>query len=301
MENKTKHKIKTIFADIIVIILGLSYIFYRVLTLELKELDPIIVTFDGVFCIAVGVSIKQVLSEIGLIKGYETNEYKEEDEKHKNACNESIEFIDKVDRYEEEEIANRKLKYRKAQLQSARLKYDYFFTEDGEIKDVIITPLYKVKKKLKKKLYEPAENEFVLDRYQRKVLKKCYKVKIKILNLFSEYSKDTSNFSDRETTDKEQRTKTLGKNLLTAMVFALADIYIVARFVEFDVGAVIFATVQVCGFIAIGLIQMYQNINFVRVDKVNTLKEKNKRLVIFINNCKKGKYEDERMVEKEHI
>lgn len=288
MENKTKHKIKTLLADFVIAILGLSYIFYRMLTLESRNLSPIDMLVDGLFAIVVGVAIKQTYSEKGIIKGYETDEYKTEDEKHNNACNDSIEFIEYYDEYEEETIQERKKKYRLSQLQSARLKYNDFFESDGEIKDVVIHN-YDKKHPINKADLKPYE--FVLDKYQRKVLNRCYKVKINVLNLFSEYRKNNDNFSDKETTDKQQREKTLSKNILSAIAFTLAGLYFAPKLVEFDLGAIIMASVQVMGFIATGIAQMFENINYIKVDKVNILKEKTKRLSIFINNCRNGKYQ----------
>lgn len=299
MKQNKEHLIKTIVLDLVVVLLGLSYIGFRFLTLESRHLSPIEMLLDGLFGIAVGVSIKQALSEIGIIKGYETEEYKEQREKHSVACEESIDFIDCYDKYENETIADRKYKYRKTHLQGAKLRYCDFFEENGESKQVIITPFYKVRKEIRQKTYVKQENEFVLTYSQRKTLKRCYKVKIELLNLYSEYKKDTENFSDREERDEEQRGKVFSKNILSAVAFTLAGLYFAPKLLDFDWGSVIFASVQVLGFIITGITQMYGNINFVRVKKVNNLKEKTERLSVFINNCKKGKY-NERVVKEEH-
>ena len=189
-------------------------------------------------------------------------------------------------------IVDRKANYRKTKLQGVRLKYRDFFTENGEIIDIVIT---KKTKKTSDKSYQKLDNEFVLDRKQRKALDKCYKVSPKVMNLYSEYTNDNTNVNDKETTDTRRRQSVVLRNVVGTIGLSLLGVYFAVKLGEWNWGEFILSCIQVCGFVAGGITQLYGNINYICRDKVAILREKSRRLSVFINKCKKGTYQNEKV------
>ena len=247
---------------------------------------------DGILTIVVGLTIKLALAEQGMIKGYDSETFVEENKKYNQSCIDSLDYIEFADDFTQEMIVDRKANYRKTKLQGVRLKYRDFFTESGEIIDIVIT---KKTKRTSDKSYQKLDNEFVLDRKQRKALDKCYKVSPKVMNLYSEYTNDNTNVNDKETTDTRRRQSVVLRNVVGTIGLSLLGVYFAVKLGEWNWGEFILSCIQVCGFVAGGITQLYGNINYICRDKVAILREKSRRLSVFINKCKKGTYQNEKV------
>ena len=299
MDNtKVKHKIKSVAIDIVIVLVAIAFVFYGNLIFESKPFNPVEDLLDGLLTICVGLTIKLALAEQGMIKGYDSETYVQENEKYNQNCIDSLDYIEYADDFTQEMVSDRKANYRKTKLQGYRLKYNDFFTENGEIKDVIITKKTKI---TSDKNYQLQPNEFVLDRKQRKALDKCYKVSPKVMNLYSEYSNDNTNVNDKEITDLKRRESVALRNIVGTIGISLLGVYFAVKLGDWNWGEFILSCIQVCGFVAGGITQLYGNINYICRDKVAILREKSRRLSVFINKCKKGTYTNERVVEKELV
>ena len=293
MDNtQIKHKIKSFAIDIVIILVSIAFIFYGNLVFESKPFNPMEDLMDGILTIVVGLTIKLALAEQGMIKGYDSETYVEENKKYNQSCIDSLDYIEFADDFTQEMIVDRKANYRKTKLQGVRLKYRDFFTESGEIIDIVIT---KKTKRTSDKSYQKLDNEFVLDRKQRKALDKCYKVSPRVMNLYSEYTNDNTNVNDKETTDTKRRQSVVLRNVVGTIGLSLLGVYFAVKLGEWNWGEFILSCIQVCGFVAGGITQLYGNINYICRDKVAILREKSRRLSVFINKCKKGTYQNEKV------
>lgn len=293
MDNtQIKHKIKSFAIDVVIILVAIAFIFYGNLIFESKPFNPMEDLMDGILTIVVGLTIKLALAEQGMIKGYDSETFVEENKKYNQSCIDSLDYIEFADDFTQEMIVDRKANYRKTKLQGVRLKYHDFFTESGEIIDIVIT---KKTKKTSDKSYQKLDNEFVLDRKQRKALDKCYKVSPKVMNLYSEYTNDNTNVNDKETTDTKRRQSVVLRNVVGTIGLSLLGVYFAVKLGEWNWGEFILSCIQVCGFVAGGITQLYGNINYICRDKVAILREKSRRLSVFINKCKKGTYQNEKV------
>jgi len=285
MENgKIKRIIQNGIIDFVVVAISLAYILYQTVDISPTQLEFWQILAKGILGIVVGILIKQTLGENGFIRGYSNPLWLEEKDKYNASCNDSLQYIDKVDAFYSDELAAERKRYRISHLQGVRLKYEDFFGEDGGYLGVEILPKWKYKNKKAEK------GQAILDFKQRKVLNQCITVKVYTLNLFSEYANDTSSYTKKETTDYNQRAKMLRKNTLTGVLIATMGAYFTVEFIDWDWGKVIVALVQILGWVMTGVLQLYANFNYITIDKVNKLKEKKLKLAKFKKNCEDGLY-----------
>lgn len=267
-KNKVKHLLKTGAIDLIVILSSFTYIFFSMVKMELVEDLVIEGVTKAVLGVIVGLLIKQCLGENGFTKGYADDVWTSGMEKYNEVCNYANPYLERVDNFYANEIIEKKKNYRRQNLMAARLKYNDFFDEKGEY----------------------IENDIVLTRYQKRVVKKCLRVKIYCLNLFSEYSNAIGADTRREKTDSMQRGLMLGKNSVATIVCSLIGIYILPTLTTWDWAEFIISCVQVCIWISTGIIQLYTNYNYVTIDKIAKLKRKQELIQKFYLGCKKGLY-----------
>ena len=103
--------IKNIAMDVVVVIVALAYVFYNMIKLEPTETNILVLIAQAIVGIICGVVIKQALGENGFSKGYNSNEWIEENNKYNNACNDAVNYTDRVDNfYLELEIEKNQLK-----------------------------------------------------------------------------------------------------------------------------------------------------------------------------------------------
>ena len=286
-ERKVYDFIKGNLINAIVILVGVVYIFFGMVHIERTNLTLVAVITQAGIGILCGFVIKQALGENGFNRGYNSRIWQDALNRYSTACNGSQDYIERVDNfYLYEEIRKKKI-YRRTNLQAYQMRYSDFFDKDGYF-------------------IEDAEKMQKLTKKQRKILNKCIRVKIYHLNLFSEYSNEIENDTKPEKTDKMQRNKMLRKNSAVAIFSATAGAYFTASITGFNLGSVIFATVQVLLWIAAGIIQLYTNYNYVVIEKTSKLTQKIETIVRFKKDCEAGKYirdpyEEEEEIEDEKV
>ena len=83
MDNtQIKHKIKSFAIDIVIVLVAIAFIFYGNLIFESKPFNPMEDLMDGILTIVVGLTIKLALAEQGMIKGYDSETFVEENKKY---------------------------------------------------------------------------------------------------------------------------------------------------------------------------------------------------------------------------
>ena len=271
LQNFTMRYIKTIAMDLIVVLVAIAYIFYQMITLEPTELNPLVLIAQAIVGIICGVVIKQSLGENGFSKGYNSKHWNEEEKKYNDACNNALPYIERVDNFYQFEEIDKKKNYRRQHLQEIRLKYDMWFDKDG---------------------YYIGTNEMFnkLDFRQKRVVKKCIKVRIYPLNLFSQYTISTEQDTKQEVTDKKQRGRNIAKNSISATLIAIIGVYFMPQIIGWNWGSFISATMQVSMWVLFGNIQLYTNYNFVVQDKVAILRTKKEIIKRFVSGCEKDLY-----------
>lgn len=275
MQSFATRYIKSIAMDFVVVLVALSYVFYKMITFDPTYLNPFVLLAEAIMGIICGVTIKQALGENGFSKGYNSKYWNDEEKLYNDACNVALPYMDRTDNYYQYEIINKKKDYRRQHLQEVRLKYDQWFDKDGNY--IGLSP-----KELKKRK--------VLDRKQLMVLNRCIKVRIIPLNLFSQYTISTDQYTRKEPTDKMQRGRNATKNTLTATVIAIIGVYFIPQLKGWNWGDFISATMQVTMWVLFGILQLYTNYNFVVKDLVSVLRKKKEEIKRFVSNCNKGMY-----------
>lgn len=269
-KHDPKRYLKNIAMDLVVGIVAVAYIFYNMIRLEPQDINPLVLIAQSIVSIICGVIIKQSLGENGFSKGYNSQLWQEESLKYNDSCNTANPYMERVQNFYLAEEIEKKRNYRVQHLQAVRLKYVNWFDKDG---NYIGT----------KELYDN------LTFHQKLTLKKCIRVKIYILNLFSEYATTTEQDTKKEVTDKVQRAKNMTKNTLSAIIIAIVGVYFLP-ILTMSWGAFIASTMQVALWVLFGMLQLYTNYNYVVEDKVNILKEKKKYIKKFTTGCSQGLY-----------
>lgn len=288
MEYKEKYEdiiqaipkyIKSFAMDAVVVLVALAYIFYQMVTLEPTNLNPLVLIAGAAVSIICGVVIKQALGENGFSKGYNSEIWIKEEEKYNEACTTAIPYMEYTDNFYQYEIIEKKKSYRRQHLQEIRLKYDMWFDADGN--------------------YIGTQEMFdKLDRKQKRVLNKCIKVKIYPLNLFSQYTISTDQYSKPEMTDNKKRTQNTTKNTVSAVLIAIVGNYFMPLINNWSWASFISATMQVTLWVLFGIIQLYTNFNYIVQDKVAILRTKKEDISRFTSGCEKGLYKTSPYEEK---
>lgn len=274
-----------------VIAVGLAYIFYGLLDIQRTSESIFINLCEGTVGIITGLLIKQALGETGIGKGYASKIWIEEVALYNAQCNKANPYMERVDNFYYCQEIEKLKKLRKTRLMGVRLKYSDFFNNNGQYinEKEIISP--RKAKKLKKLNLFNANEMVVLDFHQKRVLKSSIIAKVYNLNLFSEYENGIDASTKKEVTDKSYKAKTLGKNGLTSILIACIGTYFTVDWIEkFDVASFIFSIFQVLLWIALGAVQLYNNYNYIVVDKVNKLKTKKELIQKFVFGCENGLY-----------
>ena len=276
--------IKNNLLNFVVVLISLSYVFYNMVIIERTDLTLGECLANAGIGVFVAFAIKEALGESGFNRGYQSQIWQENLRKYNNACNLANEYIDRVDNFYELEEIEKKKKYRQQNLQAIRLKYSDYFDSEGNYIDLPIKPLKSLKKgKIQGVRY--------LSNYQQKILKKCVKVKIHNLNLFSEYGNEIENDTRPEKTDNKQRMGMLRRNITAIITTSIIGAYFLPRFESWNWGSFVSSCVQVALWVGLGVIQLYQNYNYVVIEKTNKLTRKMELIIKFTRGCEKGLYQ----------
>ena len=271
IENTTRY-IKSIAMDLMVVVVALAYVFYQMVTLETTQLNPLIVVAQALVGIICGVVIKQALGENGFSKGYNSRKWQEEEDKYNETCGKANDYLDeRLDNFYLTLEKEKKANYRRNHLQAVRLKYSNWFDDNGN--------------------YIGLDKEYnKLTSKQKRMIKKCVRVKIYVLNLFSEYATSDEQDTKREKTDKSQRIGNMTRNTLSAVLIAIVGVYFVPIINGWSWGVFISATLQVALWTIFGVVQLYTNYNFVVQEKVATLRKKKELILRYIKGCESNQY-----------
>ena len=267
----TSRYIKSIAMDFVVVIVAIAYVLYQMITLEPTDLNPLVLIAQSIMAIICGVVIKQALGENGFSRGYNSQIWVEEEKKYNDACNTANPYMERVDNFYQCEEIEKKKNYRRTKLQGARLKYDQWFDKDGYYIGT-------------KEMFDK------LDWTQKRIVKKCIKVRIYPLNLFSQYTISVDQDTKQEMTDRKQRGRNIAKNTVSATLIAIIGVYFLPQLNGWSWGAFISATMQVSMWVLFGIIQLYTNFNFIVQDKVALLKTKKENIRRFTTGCENGLY-----------
>ena len=258
---------------LIVIAVAIAYVFYGMVKLEPNYTNPLVLIAQSAMGIICGVMIKQSLGENGFNKGYNSIKWQEEEDKYNAACNTANDFMDRVDNFYIAQEIEKKKNYRVQHLQAVRLRYNDWFNKDG---DYIGT----------KEMLER------LSFRQKFVLNKCVRVRIYVLNLFSEYSTSTEQDTRKEMTDRKRRAKNITANTISATLIAIIGVYFIPLMEGWAWAKFIAATMQVVLWILLGIYQLYKNYAYITEDKVALLKKKKELIKLFTSGCEQGLYTD---------
>ena len=108
--------IKTIAMDLVVVLVAIAYVFYQMVTLEVTELNPLVLLAEAAVGIIAGVVIKQSLGENGFSRGYNSTIWAEEEDKYNAACNTANPYMERVDNFYVYEEIDKKKNYRRQHL-----------------------------------------------------------------------------------------------------------------------------------------------------------------------------------------
>lgn len=286
--------IKSNLINVIVVLTSLVYIFYSVVVLEPTDLSVWDVILKSLFGIAFGFAIKQLLGESGLNKGHASLIWQNNLEKYRESCNLANDYIERVDNFYYHEEMDKKRNLRRTYLMGYKLRYEWFFDEKGNYigkQEKRSTNGLKQRIELNRTYIINGESK-LLTRKQNQCLKKCIKLKIYNLNLFSEYTTEMSADTKREKTDLDQRAKLFRKNAIAAILTAVMGVYFLPSLTNFNWGKVIVSIFQVCMWVSCGIMQLYSNYNYVVIEKVNKLTRKKELIVKFVRGCENGLYKN---------
>ena len=300
-----KKNITSILLDIGIVGISIVYVFYNILDFHKTETDPWRLLMKGLVGIFVGVGLKWMLGEKGLIKGHNNQQFSKPKELFDERTDKAVPYIDRFDEFSEKERIDKMLRNRKIHLNNYKMKYDTFFDENGDyIEHEIWTPRQKKRwlKRYNKTVIEfdnELENVIVLDFKQRYVLKKCIRLQIYIPDVFSDYGDTITEDEKPDKTEQGVRRKNTRSNFISAVIFAMIGVYFVPDLLNFTWAAIIWSIFQVFMWLAFGIINYYQNFTFVVIDEVKQIGRKDKLLTKFLIYALGGKdnYNKEFVVE----
>ena len=273
IRENPKQFLKDVGMNLVIVITSLSYIAYQLVGLKDVGIgNPLTLIAGAIISILCGVTIKQALGENGFTLGYKSDEWLNEKRGYDNACNDVIQYMDKVDNFYQYQEIEKRRNYRRAVLQAKRMKYEMWFDVEGN---------YIGTKEMVKKLTI----------WQKLALHKAIRVKVYVKNLFSEYSKSAEEDVKKEKTDANQRTRSGIGNTISAVLISAISVYFVPFFKEWSPASLIAATIQVALWILFGFINLAKNYNFVTKVKTAVLREKKKDMSKFKSGCENRIYD----------
>ena len=283
-----KKNITSILLDVGIIGVAIAYVFYNILEFHKTDLDPWRLLMKGLVGIFVGVGLKWMLGEKGIIKGHNNEQFTRPKEHFDNRTEKAVPYIDKYDAFEEKERTEKIYRNRKIHLNNYKMKYETFFDENGDyIEHEIWTPQQRNKwlKQTKKSVIdfgEEHEDVIVLDLRQRLVLRKCIKLQIFVPNVFDDYGNSITDDEKPQKTERDIRKQNTRNNFVSAVVFALIGVYFIPDIMNFTVAGIIWSIFQVFMWLAFGIINFYKNYTFVVIDEVKYIGKKDKLLTKFL-------------------
>lgn len=278
--SKIKENFKTILMYVGVCLVSLSYPLYSVLGLEPADYSWTIITVKTIVGMVTGILIKMGLGEVGFDKGYKDKLWLNAKESYKKKADKCTPYTDKLDDFQEKQIKLRLEKRRRTFLQHNRIKYNDFFDENG---DYINRTIYTKKQfiRLVEKVGKTASDYVILDKHQQKALKRALDIIVLKRELLNEYDEFNIEDDRADETENQHRTRSLGKNLLSIAATTFVGTFFTVSFI-WDNASFFMAVFQVCSWLAFGILQLYNNYQFVTNERAKGLKKKENDLDIFL-------------------
>lgn len=276
-----KKNITSILLDVGIVGISVIYVFYNILDFHKTETDPWRLLMKGLVGIFVGVGLKWMLGEKGLLKGHNDDHFTKPKESFDDRADKAVPYIDEFDKFAEKERIEKVLRNRKIHLNNYHMKYETFFDENGDYIEHEIWSKHKSKRYLKTHEELP-KNVIVLDLEQRLCLRRCLRLKIYISNVFSDYGDTVTQDEKPERTEHDVRRKNTRSNFISAVIFAMIGVYFVPDILNFSWAAIIWSIFQVVMWLIFGIINFYQNFTFVIIDEVKIIGKKDKLLTKFL-------------------
>lgn len=276
-----KRNITSILLDIGIVGISVIYVFYNILDFHKTETDPWRLLMKGLVGIFVGVGLKWMLGEKGLIKGHNNEQFTRPKEKFDDRADKAVPYINRFDEFAEKERFEKVQRNRKIHLNNYRMKYETFFDANGDYIENVIWTKHQANKYLKTHEHLP-EDIIILDLRQRLVLRKCVRLQIFIPNVFSDYGDTVVQDEKPDKTEQEVRRKNTRSNFISAVIFAMIGVYFVPDILNFSWAAIIWSIFQVVMWLVFGIMNFYQNFTFVIIDEVKIIGKKDKLLTKFL-------------------
>ena len=216
----------------------------KVLPTELSWKEQTIMTF---ITIVAGFSITSLVGEYGFSSAKNTKEFIDEKKEYNDEVKNSLQYREAIDQLAKERAEDNLKQVRIHLLEGVNLFYDEIFDEYGRLNKEFNIYNYKNDKGFHKKLRA----------YYRAI-----RLKIQDTNVFGMASSSLFGVK-KEVTEKDYRTKSSIKSLVIKVLLSIATAGIMLQFLGWDIGALIYAFMQVVLWVAMGLITRQKNYNFI--------------------------------------
>jgi len=204
--------------------------------------------------IVIALTYCSLIADGGYGSAKKSEAYKKVEDEYHNAIKNGNVYKKEIIEYAKEIAMGNLYECRKNNLESVGLKYDMFFDEKGDLKDVNI-------KSLK------------LSRGQKKMLNKCINTHLIMPNLFGNISSRYFGLK-KEMSQRQYQVNTTIVNGTVRAVVSIFSVGLMFEFIGFSIGSVIYALFQIVLWTASGFSQRMKNFNFVIDVLIPQLREK---------------------------
>lgn len=216
----------------------------NVLPTNLGWKEQTIMTF---VTIVAGFSITSLVGEYGFSSAKNTKLYKDSVIDYNKSVKGALKYREAIDQLAKEKAEDNLKALRIHILESVNISYDDVFNEYGRIKTDFDIYKYKQEKGFVKKI---------------RAYNKAVRLKIVDTNMFGMANNSLFGIK-KEVTEKEYRTKSSLKSIFIKLLLSVATAGIMIQFLGWDLGALIYAFMQVVLWVAMGLITRQKNYNFI--------------------------------------
>lgn len=247
MGNWLSKNLPAIFA----ILISVFFLFtgvIKVLPTEMSWKEQTIMTF---ITIVAGFSITSLVGEYGFTSAKNTNAFINTRKEYDLSVKGALKYREPIDELAKDRAEQNLKTLRIHILESVNIDYDSVFNEYGRLITDFDIYKYKNEKGFVKKLRA----------YHRAI-----KSKVVDTNVFGMASSSLFGIK-KDITEKEYRTKSSGKSLIIKVLLSVATAGIMLQFMGWDIGALIYAFMQVVIWVAMGLITRQKNYNFI-IDEI---------------------------------
>ena len=216
----------------------------KVLPTELDWKEQTIMTF---VTIVAGYSITSLVGEYGFSSAKNSQIFINTRMDYDKSVRGALKYREAIDELAKEKAENNLKTLRIHILESVNINYDDVFNEYGRVITEFNITKYK------------HENGYVK---KVRAYHKAIKLKVMDTNIFGLASSSLFGIK-KEITEKEYRTKSSAKSLIIKVLLSIATAGIMLQFLGWNIGALIYAFMQVVLWVAMGLITRQKNYNFI--------------------------------------